>query len=145
MMQIRLLDKDDIDQIETLWGELKKHHQRLTEDFHQHYIETSFTVRKKELLSREKLAVYVANSGNRDIGFCIVSVGGEIGTVESLYIQPEARGSGAGKALSLKGIKWLKEQAVKDIRLSVGQGNEAVLAFYKKLGFRQRAVVMQLF
>lgn len=144
-MHIRLLNIDEIDHIAPLWGELRDHHQSLTIDYHQHYIDTSFAIRKKALLGRDKLACYLANTDDQDVGFCVVSVEGDIGFIESLYVQPKTRGSGAGKALTLRGIEWLQKQAVKDIRLSVGQGNDAVMDFYKKLGFRQRAVIMQLF
>jgi len=144
-MKIRQIEDSEIDVIEELWGELKHHHQEKTTDFTQYYLDNSFSKRKAQLLAKERIAIFVATDNNKDIGFCVVSKNSTRGEVDSLFVNPHHRLRNVGLALMKEGMKWLNTHNLDGISLSVGQGNEEVLSFYSKLGFRTRATVMEFF
>lgn len=75
----------------------------------------------------------------------MVSISNTLGEIDSLYAQPSTRGRGVGDGLMSVGLEWLTQHKPKNIRLSVGQGNEQAISYYEKFGFKQRATVMQLF
>jgi len=148
----------NVDLIEPLWDALKDHHQQRTTDYHEYYQQNTFAKRKAELLSKDRLAIFVAYDQQKPIGFCVVSAVDEthihpdkpllselLGELDSLYLEQAYREHGLGMSLAVKGIEWLKDINVRSIRLSVGQGNERVISFYRKLGFRERSITMQLF
>ena len=53
------------------------------------------------------------------------------------------RGKGVGDKLISHALKWLKAQKCESIKVSIAEGNENVLGFYRKFGFAERLVVMQ--
>jgi len=144
-IKIRRLDNNEIDQIETLWNKLKQHHYDRTIDYRQYYLENNFSNRKAELLTKERLAIFLAKNDSANVGFCVVSTNGAKGEVDSLFVMPSQRKCHIGLALMEAGMAWLKKSDLKHIRLKVGQGNEEALSFYKKLGFRTRATLMEFF
>ena len=115
-MKIKQIEHDDMDQIEALWIELKQHHSERTINYTQHYLETTFSKCKAELLAKEQVAIFV------------VEINGN---------------SNTGKLLMGAGMEWLNRHHLEKIKLLVGQGNEGVLSFYEKLGFRTRATIME--
>lgn len=143
-MRILQVERREIDRIESLWHELKQHHQGRTTDYTQHYLDTTFRKRKSELLGKDQLAIFIAELDKNAVGFCVVSVNQKQGEVDSLFVQSNQRKCRAGSSLMAEAMRWLHEQHPQCISLSVGQGNEEVLPFYEKLGFKTRATVMEL-
>jgi len=104
-------------------------------------------------LAKPKLVVYIAEIEeiNDPIGFCIAScnLNGQNGAlysgeIDSLYTLPKFGGHGIGTTLVEHALNWLKENHAHPIRLSVGDGNEAIFDFYKKSGFVKRATVLEI-
>lgn len=143
-MKIKKIERNEIDQIETLWNELRQHHQDRTIDYTQHYLETTFSKRRAELLVKTQMAIFVAEVDGSSIGFCVVSVNGTHGEIDSLFVKPDQRECHVGISLMNEGMKWLNLKNLESIRLLVGQGNEEVLSFYEKFGFKTRATMMEL-
>ena len=54
--------------------------------------------------------------------------------LEDLYVKPEMRGKGIGKALLEKIIFWAKERNYGRVEWSVLDWNEPAIDFYKKIG-----------
>ena len=94
-------------------------------------------------MSKEKLAMYIAESDSQAVEFCIVSVSEDIGEADLLYTAREVRNQSIGKQLMKQGLELLSQQEVKHMRLNVGEGNEEVLTFYEKFGFKKRATQME--
>lgn len=143
-MTIERLDNNELDLIEPLWEALKAHHQYNTVDFDDYYRQNTFAKRQAVLLSKEHLAVFVAKQTHTIVGFCVCSINHGFGEIDSLYVTPNARGNAYGDRLLEQALDWLKSQHPKAIRLSVGQGNEKVVGYYQRHGFKQRAIVMEL-
>ncbi|MEO0367826.1 MAG: GNAT family N-acetyltransferase [Pseudomonadota bacterium] len=144
MIQIQSIPSTSIDQIEPLWCALTQHHADLTNHFHSHYETNSFAKRRAALLTKDQLAIFGAFHEQQLVGFALCSVTGEVGEIDSLYVESAHRGNDLGARLMNKSIKWLRETNCHHIRLAVGDGNEQVMSFYKSLGFEVRAYQMEL-
>lgn len=142
-MNIRQIELSEIDLIETLWNELKHYHQERTVDYAQHYLQANFSDRKTQLLAKDSSAIFIAEASGSCVGFCVVSMSANQGEVDSLFVQAKQRKCNVGKSLVDAGMKWLNAHDIDGIKLFVGQGNEAALVFYEKLGFKVRATMME--
>jgi GNAT superfamily N-acetyltransferase len=71
------------------------------------------------------------------LGYAICGASGGRGFVQRLAVLPEAQGHGYGKRLLLDGLYWLRSLNVRDIAVNTQMGNQAALALYRSVGFRE--------
>lgn len=83
--------------------------------------------------------LFVASQGGRIVGFHWTKVEDGIGEVYVVGIDPEAQGSGLGKALTARGLRHLYESGLRTVDLYVEGGNSPALAVYEGLGFKPHA------
>ena len=57
------------------------------------------------------------------------------GHISSLYVSPQYRRSGVGKRLAETALAWFGERGLDMVQLHVLAGNEAAVAFWRKMGF----------
>lgn len=69
---------------------------------------------------------------------------GEQGEIESVFVKEKYRGEKLGKALCRSVVAKLKEMGSTSIVLGVAEGNEDVMPFYERLGFKTRWHTMKL-
>lgn len=95
---------------------------------------------------------FLAESGGEVVGFHWTKVhdavpgrfGGEpAGEVYVVGIDPGAQGGGLGRALTLAGLRYLRERGLSQVILYVEGDNAPALAVYSKLGFTRYAVDVQ--
>jgi ribosomal protein S18 acetylase RimI-like enzyme len=144
MLKIIAIDRDEIGIIKPLWKGLSDHHLSKSKHFKKHFSESTFEERVEGLNKREHLIVYVAQENGRDIGYCLATVDGLNGEVDSLFVETEYRGRGIGEELMSLALKWLEEQKCETVRVSIAEGNESVHDFYRRYGFAERLMVMQM-
>lgn len=61
--------------------------------------------------------------------------GGTEGTLEDLYVDPAARGAGAGRALVEAALAMARERSCTSVCLDTNENNAASTAIYTTLGF----------
>lgn len=66
---------------------------------------------------------------------------GTRGWVHYLAVMPHSQGRSLGRALMAEGERLLRERGCPKVNLQVREGNEAVLGFYRAIGYRQDAVI----
>lgn len=139
-----------IDQVEELWKELTLNSSRHSADFSEQYASRSFDQRRKELWSRAergKLYIDIAReaSSGHDLGYCASCVDEDgLGIIESLYVREHTRDHGVGDQLMRRSLKWLRENGARSIVVFTVYGNEGVLPFYYRYGFRPKALLLEI-
>ncbi len=136
-----------MDQTGPMWEKLNQIHIQKALHFQQFFAQKSFEDRKKELLDKTKkgeLSVILAqNQVGQPIGYCISSVVGPTGEIESIFVDPDFRADGLGRQLAERSLEWLDARHPARTILTVACGNEEVFPFYEKLGFYPRIVELQ--
>jgi ribosomal protein S18 acetylase RimI-like enzyme len=142
-LKIITINRDEINSIKTLWESLNAYHLAKSTHFKSHFSGFTFEKRMEDLNTRDHLIAYVAEDENESIGYCIASVDGLVGEIDSLFVKAERRRQGVGDEVMTFALKWLEEQNCETIRVSIAEGNENVLDFYRRFGFAERLIVMQ--
>lgn len=130
------------------WSELKELRLRALKDapraFGQTY-EEGAAQGESEWRARMKSGRYLCvREGGKLVGMlCIVRQKGEkvqhVVNIYSVYVAPEARGKGVGKALMQRAIQEATDGSTVKIRLAVAADNEPALALYESMGFQKIA------
>jgi len=147
---IEKLASSDIDQLKFLWRQLYLHHDRLAP--HLAVLgpirppEESWRLRREQYLGwqqESRTAVLVARDQDRLLGYAVVRVahapgswqwGDDVGVLETLVIDDEARGTGVGHALLEGARRHLAGFRIKVMKISVVAGNQGALRFYRREG-----------
>lgn len=130
--------EDLLDCVEPLWQELNRLHLDQSPCFKDFYANNTFETRKATLLStarKGQLSVVLAYDAAIVVGYCIASVVGDTGEVDSILISSGYRKMGIAGNLMDKALKWLKERNPENMVVKVSVGNEEVFGFYAKYGF----------
>jgi ribosomal protein S18 acetylase RimI-like enzyme len=141
------IDKADIGLIKPLWESLNKMHANESSYFRDFYNRFTFEKRIKSLekLDDDKIRIDIASEGkNNIIGYCISTIRGDIGEIDSLFIEEKCRAHGLGKIFVEKSVEWLTAAECERIRVSVAYGHESVFSFYEKFGFYPRLTTLEL-
>jgi diamine N-acetyltransferase len=144
MLKIIAIGMDEIGIIRPLWEGLNGHHLSQSTHFKKHFSEFTFEKRMEGLKKRDRLIAYVTRDNGNNIGYCIATVDGLNGEIDSLFVEMAYRGRGVGGELMSLALKWLEEQKCETVRVSIAEGNESAIDFYRRFGFAERLTVMQL-
>ncbi|MDH6522567.1 ribosomal protein S18 acetylase RimI-like enzyme [Streptomyces sp. SAI-135] len=147
---IDVLASSDVDRLERLWKQLLVHHDRaaghLTSLGAVRPPEESWRLRRGQYLEwlREPLtSVLVAHDGDFIAGYAVVRVvhapgswewGDQVGVLETLVVDDEARGTGVGQALLGTARERLAALGIQIMKISVIAGNEGAVRFYRREG-----------
>ena len=103
----------------------------------------------EEIIYRTNLAncspedVILACDGDKVIGYCWTRImyeaeadgKGRKGQIFMLGVDPDYRGRGAGKAVLLAGLSYLKSKGLRVAELTVDSANKAACSLYRSVGF----------
>jgi [ribosomal protein S18]-alanine N-acetyltransferase len=78
------------------------------------------------------------------IAYAICGRAGGRGFVQRLAVHPAMHRRGLGRALLLDGLGWMRRRRVERAVVNTQQGNDAALALYKSVGFRQEPVGLRV-
>lgn len=138
-----------LDMLEPLWKQLRSHHGSVAKYFAKKLMERSYAERTNDFMIKApnhkfKVDVLVIGPNKRPIGFCISSVSDTgIGEIESLFVEENFRGLNLGDELMKNALKWMDDAGVSKKRISVVVGNDNVLTFYEKYGFKPRSYILE--
>ena len=79
--------------------------------------------------------IFVAESNGDLIGACIAGYDGHRGWLYAVAVRDSRRRSGTGSALVHHAIRALEARGCIKVNLQIRAGNDAVVGFYKSLGF----------
>jgi diamine N-acetyltransferase len=139
----------EIELIRPLWEQLNGYHQRKATHFRTHYERMTFEERKLHFghlhgSGQLRLDLAADSATGKYVGYCVSSVSADkAGEVESLFVDKAYRSAGIGTVLVTRGLAWMDSCGVVRKRVSVGDGNEAAWAFYRKFGFYPRMTVLE--
>lgn len=131
--------RGDLGQIAELWRELIEHHAeslpRTTRDVPVRQLDA--------LVSDAACAAWIAERDARAVGFCTVRVETAPSgvreraraSITELYVRPEARRSGLGRALVDAALVWARERGAERVEVRVAARNDAGRSFWRSLGF----------
>ena len=142
-MKIVELDRNNINDIKSLWKGLNSYHYEVSTHFKKNFKILTFEQQTQELMKKDKLRIFVAESEDKHIGYCIFTVNNGQGEVDSIYIQAEYRNEKLGEQLMNKALERFKAHQCNEVAIYIAEGNESVLPSYRKFGFFERFVVMQ--
>jgi len=86
--------------------------------------------------SSDGAAAFLAMDG--DVGCGIIGAyeeNAQCAQVISMWVDPEFRRAGVGKALIDAVVEWAESRAVRELKLMVTSVNPGAIAFYERLGF----------
>jgi len=139
----------EIDLIRPLWEQLNEHHHDRASRFRSHYERIPFDARmsyfqKLHVEGQVRLDLAADAMTGKYIGYCVSSVSAEnAGEMESLFVEVAYRSQGVGTTLVSRALAWMDSLGTVRNRVSVGAGNEAAWAFYRKFGFYPRMTVLE--
>ena len=134
-----------IDKMKDLWEAQRDYHGEVSTHFSEMFYKLDFESRKKSLIMGKKRIRIVLVKELSYIGYCISFVDSKtVGEVFSLYLEPDYRGEGIADHLMVDAVEWMKSLEVKKIQLSVAVGNERVIKFYDKFGFKPLTTSLEL-
>ena len=81
--------------------------------------------------------VFIAETDSRLIGACMAGYDGHRGWLYAVAVLPEYRRDGTGASLVETAVQALKSKGCIKVNLQIRAGNEAVMSFYRSLGFSQ--------
>jgi len=150
MLNIEIISgsKELLEYVGPLWDKLNNHHKNKSINFKEKYEKLSFKERSNGFLIYKKDNININLVKDKDkkiyVGYCISTINsGLVGEVSSLYIELEYRKYGIGDELIKRAIKWLDDNKVNKKIIGVAVGNEDVLKFYERLGFRSRTIILE--
>ena len=86
--------------------------------------------------------VIIDHQPGQDVVFDAVHAPRKDGWIGLLYVEPEQRGSGIGRALLDEMKRYFQSKNCDTLRLKVLSGNQRAIAFYEKYGLTAREVEM---
>lgn len=141
-MNISLIEKDinEIQLIKPLWEKLNLIHLNKSVYFKSKYEKFKFA-KRMESVSKicenciVKLDVILDNDTMDYVGYCLSSIKGNIGEIESIFIEKQYRGYKLGDKLMINALNWFESNSITNVQINVVYENDEAILFYEHYGF----------
>lgn len=141
---LEIIEEQDIKIIEPLWEVWNRYHQVHSRNFGEYFRQQTFEHCTQHLEGFEDYRLEVVYLDQKPLGFAITGKKNKVGTIIGLYIYDDLRGKGLGSYLINRMVLWLKTKNVEKIKVEIYAGNEEVISFFQKIGFRTSMYTMEL-
>ena len=144
-LSFHLISFGDIYLIQPLWEKLRILHRDDSVHFRDFYERFTFETRIEKFarLDPAGLHIEIAKEGATVIGYCVSSMEGDAGEIDSICIEDDYRGKGIGGRLARNALEWFAVRGATRVTASVAYGHESVWPFYRKHGFFPRLTVLE--
>jgi GNAT superfamily N-acetyltransferase len=139
---IRRAEPRDREPVLSLWLALVEHHRRLDRDYPElPGLQSSLDAEVDRAFFGSATRIYLAEQDGAPIGFASAEIAdrrgaeGALGTIHELYVVPERRGNGVGRALVAAAEAWFGARAVGTRRVRVEISNPEALRFWHAVGY----------
>lgn len=119
------------------------------------YTDTDDVFHKEEMAlitSSDIFTCFIAeNDAGQAIGFIELSlrnivdgvIGGPVGYIEGIYLDPEYRNKGVGQALISGAMDWFRNKGCQQVATDTEIDNHSAQAYFEKLGFQRKWTIVQ--
>jgi ribosomal protein S18 acetylase RimI-like enzyme len=104
-----------------------------------------------DLLTDDGAAAYLAEADGEPVGFVSGRMGEptalrplRVATLESMFVREEHRRGGVGEQLTARFLAWAHDQGADRVTVSAFADNDRAIAFYRRVGFTPRLLVLEL-
>jgi ribosomal protein S18 acetylase RimI-like enzyme len=136
-----------LDMIQELWKLLRLHVKDRNTDFKDQMEQLTFQMRIEELQKKAdhgSIRVDLARAPDNVIAYCVSTLNPQnVGEVDSIYVREEYRSLGIGDRLMKRALEWMDVKGAKSKKILVTAGNQDVISFYGRYGFRPRRIVLE--
>jgi ribosomal protein S18 acetylase RimI-like enzyme len=153
MLRIRKATLQDLEVLHELQLELAKYEYKLDKNLKNPLrVKEQYYKYYKRKFKNEDCRFFVAEENRKVIGYIVgwierlpgIYRHKKRGYVADVFVLEEHRGKGVGKKLLEALLKWFKSQKVRWIRLSVYSNNTNAVKVWKKLGFKDYVIEMEM-
>ena len=143
-MKIVELQHSEINQIKPLWKLLNNTHYENSNNWKEFFSNQTFEQRFEKLEEYDFSLTLAAKFDGEIIAFCFSVANQSSGEIASIFVREEFRNQSLGQELVIRSIAWMKSLNITKIIAGVVEGNEGVLRFYEKSGFKKSATILKL-
>jgi ribosomal protein S18 acetylase RimI-like enzyme len=152
-MNIRPIKRDEVEGLLELWKEFMNDPSAIDVPIPTHA--ENITKQRgfiTKMLEEDPGQVLVADASGELVGYVMfqseikppLETEHKVGYVSDLYVKPNCRRQGIGRQLLLSCLERIKANGVNDIQLRVWSKNRSAIGLYRRLGFNDRMLTMQL-
>jgi ribosomal protein S18 acetylase RimI-like enzyme len=152
---VRRAQSGDVDGIARMWQALVAHHRALDADLPEATPMGALRYARRiaDQLENPHAAVYVAQRGDHMLGYSVglivdmapdMFVQERSGFLADIYVEPNARGQGIGRALVQHMTAFFQANGVQYVEWHAAARNVAARQFWQRLGGREVLVRMRL-
>ncbi|HNY31512.1 MAG TPA: GNAT family N-acetyltransferase [Fibrobacteria bacterium] len=136
------IPKSEMVRIRSLWEELNRIHLQDSIYFKDHYRTFAFEDRVRDFdgVPEDDFKLSIVTNGDEALGYCLSSIHGKKGEIESLFLAEKIRKENFGKTLVDRHLEWFKQRKCGRVIVTVSYGHDSVLGFYHKMGFFERLI-----
>lgn len=141
-MNIHIVEKGikELELIKPLWEQLNRVHFNKSINFKNKYENWTFEKRIAGIYGKANHSIlkldmlYECDTGVY-VGYCLSSIEGQLGEIESIFIEQKYRKFGLGGKLMNSALNWFKGRQITNVEINVVYANDEALPFYERYGF----------